>query len=119
GRSRRCRRRGRRRSWSWRRLRRGCGDRTCGGWFFASQFGYGQLHRAINGQPSDGFVFVDPTVSAERLGLFFAEIFKFFFAGLSAFLLVVVAARRRSDDCEHDHTEEGKKKRDTKPRREW
>src|SRR5437762_5108300 len=67
---------------------------------------------------SDGFVFVDPTVSRERLCSLIANGFQILHAFFRPRVLIRAATWPRANDGEDDYTEKRKKEHDPNPRRQ-
>src|SRR5207248_2356002 len=86
---------------------------------FLRQVGNCDFHRAIYRDSGKAFVLIDPSVRCELLLRFFVQRFQLFHTLFCACFFVITCARRRSDDREHDETEQNEEAHNSEPRRKW
>jgi hypothetical protein len=82
------------------------------------QLGNCQFHGALDGDASEAFVFVDPTIIRQSLVGFLAQRLQIFHALFRTGFFVIASTRRRPNDREDDHTKKRKEKHDPKPHRQ-
>jgi hypothetical protein len=74
-----------------------------------------QFHGALNGDTSNAFVLVDPSVRRQLLFGFLTQGFQFFHALFCPRFLVITSPRRRADYRKHKDAEQCEEKHDPQP----